>query len=156
MRRLLFPFILITLLLVTVFTALWWSSQKLPPNTLAINNHRFTVTVASTDQEKIKGLAGIKSLGDFEGMLFPLDTETASFWMKGMVMDIDIIWIKNDVVAGINHHVSAPKPGEPDSDLPHYHSPVAYPQAVLEVAAGRAEALGIKTGDPVKFHPGLR
>ena len=66
----------------------------------------------------------------------------------------DIIWIKNDVVAGINHNVPAPKAGTPDSELQHYISPVTYPQAVLEVAAGRAKELGIKVGDQVRWHAG--
>ena len=69
--------------------------------------------------------------------------------MKGMLINIDIIWIKDNKVVGIDHNVPAPKANTPDAELPSYPTPVSNPQAVLEIAAGQAKAQGISIGDSV-------
>jgi len=54
----------------------------------------FSVSIADDEAERIKGLAGVASLGPQEGKLFDFDTEEKwGIWMKGMKIPIDIIWL---------------------------------------------------------------
>ena len=137
--------------LTAVLLTVWWVNWHLPPNTLKVNNQRFEILIAQTPQQQVDGLAGVTELDSNQGMLFPLNGYPSSFWMKGMVIDIDIIWIKDNKVAGINHNVLAPEPNTPDAELPSYPAPVSSPQAVLELAAGQAKAHGITIGDSVTW-----
>lgn len=143
--------LLLCLTIATVGLAVWWNNQSLPAHTLQINQHRFNITVANTPAEKTRGLAGTAQLDPHEGMLFPLNGQPASFWMKDMVIDIDIIWIKDNKIVGIDHNVLAPELGTPDSELPNYPSPVDKPQAVFEIGAGQAKKLEITVGDTVEW-----
>ena len=144
-------------LLTSVLATVWWqfsqqSQQHINvPSTVTINDYTFTVTVAKTPQQQIDGLSGWTHLDKDEGMYFPLHGRRGSFWMKDMLFSIDIIWIKDDTVAGIEHRVPFPDVNDSDADLPSYSSPVDEPQAVLEIASGRAEELGIEVGDSVKL-----
>ena len=150
-RRSYYLIVLAVLSLAAIALALWWSNWHLPPNTLKVNNQRFEILIAQTPQQQVDGLAGVTALDSNQGMLFPLNGYPSSFWMKGMLIDIDIIWIKDNKVAGINHNVPAPVPNTPDAELPSYPAPVSSPQAVLELAAGQAKAQGITIGDSVTW-----
>ncbi len=136
-------------LIISAGLALWWHFWHLPPQTLRINHQHFTIRTAQTADEQIRGLAGVHHLEPNEGMLFLLDGQPTAFWMKGMLIDLDIIWVRNNTIVGINHSVPAPEVGTPDALLPNYPSPVANPQAVLEIASGQAQAQGITIGDSV-------
>ena len=150
-RRSYYLIVLAVLSLAAIALALWWSNWHLPPNTLKVNNQRFEILIAQTPQQQVDGLAGVTALDSNQGMLFPLNGYPSSFWMKGMLIDIDIIWIKDNKVAGINHNVPAPEINTPDADLPSYPAPVSNPQAVLEIAAGQAKVQGIEIGDKVEW-----
>lgn len=107
--------------------------------------HRFDVEVARTPQDQQKGLMFRKSLGPGTGMLFPMDPpRTASFWMKDTLIPLDMLFIRTDgTIAFIKANA------EPYSRLPVSAGvPVA---AVLELAGGRAAALGIGEGDSVAW-----
>lgn len=55
---------------------------------------RIDVEVARSDAQKSRGLSGRSFLGDYEGMFFVYDSEISSaFWMKDMVLPLDIIFI---------------------------------------------------------------
>jgi uncharacterized membrane protein (UPF0127 family) len=117
-------------------------------------NHLFYITIASTPQQQAKGLGGISSLESDQGMYFPLTGQSGvSFWMKDMIMPIDIIWIKQGSIIGINGNVPAPTTGIPDNQLTHYTSPVANPDAVLEIAANQSKLLNLQVGDPITLLP---
>ena len=85
-------------------------------------------------------------------MLFVFESGTvSSFWMRGMRIALDFVWISSGCeVAGVTAGVPPPEPGTADSDLPIYTSPApaAY---VFEVNAGEVAALGVEVGDPVRF-----
>jgi uncharacterized membrane protein (UPF0127 family) len=54
-------------------------------------------TVADTYQKRETGLSGVKSLENYDGMLFPLsETLGTSFWMKGVYFPIDLLFFKRD------------------------------------------------------------
>lgn len=116
----------------------------------------FRVDVADTPSLQAQGLAGRKALGPREGMLFVYtQRERHSFWMRGMLMSIDIIWLDNRRVVHIEHKVPPPKPGTPQESLPTYQ-PRDPANFVLEIAAGRAKALGLQVGDRVEFRFNVR
>lgn len=99
------------------------------------------VAIADTSEERSRGLSGITSLTDSEGMLFIFEEEGIySFWMKDMVMPIDILWISSD-----NRVVSIEKSASPDS-FPAAFTPTTPAQYVLEVRAGFSDAHGIDVG----------
>ena len=71
-------------------------------------------------------------------------------FVKNMIIAIDIVWISNGQVVGVNANVPPPEDlSTSDIDLPQYASPTEV-DAVLELAAGQAEALKIDTGSEIK------
>ena len=109
------------------------------------------VDVADTPSLQSKGLGGRKRLAPNAGMLF-VYTEKGrhAFWMRGMYIPIDIIWLDNRRVVHIERDVPPPPPGTPESKLTTYASP-SPANLVLELAAGRAKSLGLKLGSQVTF-----
>lgn len=64
---------------------------------VTINDKSYNVKVAKTEQEKEKGLQGVKSLKEDEGMLFVYDKpQTVGFWMEDTSIPLDIIFINDD------------------------------------------------------------
>lgn len=74
---------------------------------IRIGNKDYKVSVARTEEEKHKGLQGIKELPKNEGMLFLFDDEEVSFWMKDTEIPLDIIFI-NDELEVISVHEGIP------------------------------------------------
>jgi uncharacterized membrane protein (UPF0127 family) len=107
--------------------------------------HRFTVEVARTAEEQATGLMNRQSLAPDRGMVFPFDQpRVASFWMKNTLIPLDLIFVRADgSIANIEAN-TVPLSLDPVLSI----EPVA---AVLEIAGGRAEELGIRPGDKVKW-----
>lgn len=124
---------------------------------LSLGERSFSVSVADTAAEQIRGLSGRSRLGADEGMLFVFPrSERHGFWMKEMVFPIDIMWL-ND--------------GEPQTDaegrrrlvvvdikenvLPETFPEVFYPrekaQYALEAKAGTVRGSDIRVGDRAVF-----
>jgi uncharacterized membrane protein (UPF0127 family) len=116
--------------------------------TLRVGPATFTVRIADTPMLQAKGLGGTLTLTDSEGMLFVFpSTARHSFWMQGMTIGLDFLWITDGKVVGITPDVPAPEnPSSPF--LPFYRppSPVSW---VLEIPQGAAARLGIAVGDSV-------
>jgi hypothetical protein len=128
--------------------------QTMTSTTIVINQASLEALLALTPSQQEQGLGGFTSLGPNQAMYFPLlNQPNASFWMKGMLIPIDIVWIKNHAITSINQNIPPPRPNTPDSQLPTYHSAVPNPDAVLEIAAHRSTQLGLKAGDEVIVHP---
>ena len=113
----------------------------------------FEVEIAVTLEQRLRGLMGREHLGDREGMLFVHNVErVARFWMKGMLIPLDMVWIDADgVVAGVTSNI----PPAPEGTNPEIYSsprPVLY---VLEINAGVAETVGIRVGSQATFVPEL-
>jgi len=108
----------------------------------------FEVDVADDMTKRDKGLAGREELEPNEGMLFVFNNSASrTFWMKGMLIPIDIVWINKGEVVGIAENVD-PQIGEPLYKLSRHSSPEPA-DMVLEVQAGRAQDLKIQVGDVV-------
>lgn len=107
------------------------------------------VEIADNPMVRSRGLSGRERLDESEGMLFLFSRAGfQSFWMKGMQIPIDIIWIKDNRIIGFEKDVS-PEPGVRRTSLKRYVSPEPVDK-VLEVAAGTVERLNIEVGDEVK------
>ncbi len=105
--------------------------------------NQYLVELARTPEEWANGLSGKNELPESHGMLFIYNTvEPRSFWMKGMVFPIDIIYIDgNKSIVHIEKNAVPLRPGD-DLKLYPSMSPIKY---ALEVNAGESE--DIKNGD---------
>ncbi len=105
---------------------------------------RLSVEIADDDQERARGLMFRESLADDRGMLFHFqEPEMASFWMRNTPLSLDIIFIGVDgrILNIADHTEPYSEAGIPAAGLT---------RGVLEIRAGRAEALGIRPGDRVR------
>lgn len=114
-----------------------------------VGKNIFYVDVADTNEERAQGLSGKSNLEDSYGMLFDFKTQDIkpSFWMKDMLIPIDIIWINDGMVSQIHKNVLA-EPGVPTNELKLY-TPDTVIDYVLEVKAGISDQKQIKEGDVV-------
>ena len=105
---------------------------------------RLNVEIADDEQERNRGLMFRETLADDAGMLFDFPIpEHASFWMRNTILSLDIIFVGTDGrILNIADHTT------PYSDDPI--PAVGLTRGVLELRAGRAEALGIRPGDRVR------
>ena len=105
----------------------------------------FSVEMATTEEEKQKGLMYRKELPDGKGMLFDFSPEQQiSMWMKNTYISLDMIFIRAD--GRILRIAENTKPKSTRSSRP-----AGWP-GVLEVIAGTARKYGIAPGDRVA-HP---
>jgi uncharacterized membrane protein (UPF0127 family) len=97
-----------------------------------------------------RGLGGREALPDDRGMLFVFpDSDRHAFWMKDMLIPIDIIWVSAEGRV-VDIQTAQPEPGVPDAQLKRY-SPIAPAQHVLEVRAGLAAEKGVQPGDEARI-----
>lgn len=117
-----------------------------------IGNILFKTQIASTEYELFRGLSHKKYLDPMSGMLFLFqDMKTTAFWMKNMLIPLDLVWIgENCIVVDLHHDVPNPSPDVPLSELPVYTSsvPAAY---TFEINSGTAKRFNINIGDTVTF-----
>ena len=106
------------------------------------------VEVADTLKKRSLGLGKRTSLKKGWGMLFVFEKRKPHrFWMKDMQFPLDIIWLDNHRIVHIIHNA---KPANSRDEPAVMTSPVPV-NFVLEIAAGRAAKLRLKTGQRMKF-----
>jgi uncharacterized membrane protein (UPF0127 family) len=123
------------------------AAAKLDPLTVvtARGPVNFHVEVARTSAEQERGLMFRDSVALDRGMIFPFDPPQAmSFWMKNTKVPLDILFIRAD---GTIARIAAMATPYSLDQIPA-GEPVA---ATLEIAGGRAAALGIVAGDHVRW-----
>ncbi len=119
-----------------------WFISKPKTTRITVGNQVFTVEVVETLSQKAKGLGWRTELPKDGGMLFLFARYTKpGFWMLGMKFPIDILWIKDNRVIGIEKNI-------PINDLKLYYPSEPINQ-VLEIIAGGADQKGITIGDTV-------
>lgn len=95
-----------------------------------------------------KGLGERDSIGS-DGMLFVLpEYRVARFWMKGMRFDLDVVWIRDNLVVGVEENVPAPKMASDELPTISSSTEINY---VLELDAGKVAEFNIKPGDSVSI-----
>lgn len=104
------------------------------------------IFIADTEEERVRGLSGVKKLKQNEGMLFIFqDEDDRTFWMKDMNFPLDAVWIdENFSVVGVTENIT----NKPPVVVFKSPSPVKY---VLEVNAGFVKKFMIKVGDRVSY-----
>jgi uncharacterized membrane protein (UPF0127 family) len=114
-----------------------------------LKGERFSVELAETQEKQALGLMFRDSMPDDHGMLFIFPSEARrSFWMKNCRIPLDIFYFDSDLALV---SVSENTPPCRTQRCPSYPSdgPAKY---VLELNAGKAAQLGIKTGDVMELH----
>jgi hypothetical protein len=161
-KHILFPIAITALIIVSLglLAKKYQSTTPTSPNKnqteekkpkVKINNTEIEVEIADTPEKRTKGLSGRDSLDQNKGMLFVFPKgSNATFWMKDMKFDLDIIWIRDSKIVKIDKKAKAPKAGTPDNKLTLYHSegPIDY---VLEANSGFSDKNNIKVGDKVEL-----
>ena len=117
-----------------------------------IGSLEFIVEVAADSDKQTKGLSGRASLDGGTGMLFVFENEKRfRFWMRGMEISLDMIWINSECrVVDVSENVPPPERDTPLKDLPRY-SPESPAKYVLEINGGESEERGLLIGDHVEF-----
>jgi uncharacterized membrane protein (UPF0127 family) len=137
-RKLIFSsitFVLAALLGLTVVVAL--------KDQVRLGTCTFTLERPRTTQEYAKGLGERDTIAPDHGMWFVFDPpEQPTFWMKGMRFPIDIIWIADKKVVGLNENI-------PVDDGVSLYTPAEPVDAALEIAAGRSSQCNMKQGAPI-------
>ena len=104
-----------------------------------IGNKEQKVQEAHTEEEKEKGLQGVSSLPEDQGMLFFFEEpQEVSMWMKDTLIPLDIIFINED------NEVVKVAQGEPNDETPIIAQDTLY---VLEVNKNS----GVKEGDELEI-----
>ena len=110
----------------------------------ASGRHQFVVEITETDADKAMGLMFRQSLPRRAGMLFSYDKPfEITMWMRNTYISLDMIFIRQD---GSVHRIA--KGTEPFSE--RVVSSQGDVSAVLEVAAGVADEIGLKAGDKIE------
>lgn len=115
---------------------------------------QISLALANSPQEQSRGLGGCTYVPQNSGMYFSFNpAQMQTFWMKDMVIPIDIVWIKNGVVVGVEKNVPNEPPATPDTMLRQYPSPGDV-DAVLEIGQNKADIYGITTGVKLELTQG--
>lgn len=126
-------------------------NQSRSVSRIAIGDYYLDVELADSPAKREIGLAGRDFLADDFGMLFIFPEKTVPFfWMKGMKVSIDIIWIADDRIVGIEEYIS-PEPEISDRNLKIY-KPSQNIDKVLEVRAGLSAKRGWQVGQIIEYY----
>ena len=106
----------------------------------ATGEHKIDIEVAETLEEKSLGLMFRRSVPEGTGMLFPYGApQEVTMWMRNTLIPLDMVFIRED---GIVHRIE--ERTEPLSERTiASKGPVT---AVLELAGGAAQRLGLRPG----------
>lgn len=141
---------IIVLLIFSVIVLLQINQSALPKSKVLIDNHTFSVEIATTSAQQQLGLSGRASLPKNQGMLFIFTTaDRYPFWMKDMQFPLDMIYINNDKIVDVFQNVPIPKSTDTDTTLPRI-IPNSPANQVLEINQGLVKQYGFKIGDAVK------
>ncbi len=135
--------LLILIGVLSIFVFLKLSPEE--KNFVIIDDQKFYVDVAKTDEQKEKGLGIYNMLPLEKGMIFPFkDLSTHPFWMKGMKFSIDIIYIQNNKIVDIFENLPFPKS---EFDPPVVVESTQNSNYVLEINAGLSKKYNFQKGD---------
>ncbi len=149
----LFVQVIILGLLVGLFYVLFWDQKAnikplaLDCREVEISGKTFILKRAFTPETREIGLSGTVSLGENEGMIFEFETPSKyGFWMKDMLMPIDIIFVNQDTITDVYKFVT------PES-FPTSFLPSQDINFVIELNAGESEKTIIEIGEKINILP---
>lgn len=119
--------------------------QVLPAIWLNAPYARLRVQIARTEQQRERGLMGVRKLPAHTGMLFVFDADAPiEFWMKDTLVPLDMVFIgKNGIVRTVFANVPVVPLDSPDNAIPRRDGIAKY---VLELPAGEAARDGFWYG----------
>lgn len=127
-----------------VFTARQWKDTDTAM--ISIGTLRVRAEIAASALKKSAGLSARISLQKDSGMLFVFSQAYRyPFWMKGMRIPLDIVWIRDATVIFISKDVPAPEKGS----FPATVRPPEPVDMVLEIPAGTIEQYNVNIQDAV-------
>ncbi len=131
----------------------WMSlAQVLPVAArVELGNEVIDLEVTRSQEEQATGLMYRENLADDRGMLFRFEpARPVQFWMKNVVIDLDMIFVHEGKIVGIAEDVP-PCESTPCSTYgPGFNVLV---DEVIELRGGRAAELGLEVGDVVVIQP---
>ncbi len=111
---------------------------------VVINNQIIYVDIADSIEEYAKGLSNVPYLDNNQGMLFIFpNKQERSFWMKDMLIPIDLLWIEDNIVIDYEENMD-------HTNLDKYISPQNI-NMVLEIPVNTIKMLNIEKGDIIKY-----
>ena len=118
-----------------------------------LGGERFTVDLADDFDERARGLMYREDMPADHGMLFVhAREEPLAYWMKNTRMALDILYFDAEQrLVSIQRGVPTCSAGDRCPSYPS-RGPAKY---VLELRAGRSDALKLKPGDEIVFSSGL-
>lgn len=142
MKKIIYFLITIT----TALTILITTTQVPQQSQACLGNKCFDLVMATTPEQRARGLMFQESLDPDTGMLFIFEEESPHpFWMKNTLIPLDIIWIRDDKIVFINRNT------QPCQTTCELITPTESADRVLEVNAGTSDELGLVIGDMVEF-----
>lgn len=136
-------------------TAMITNQPSVSPNgygsaTVEFSDTSVHAKIPTTTTLKERGLAGQTRLSDSEGMLWIFnEPQRPAFWMKGMLIPLDFIWMREGMVVEVTQNVPAPD-NLNTLELPIYE-PNVLVDSVVEVPAGFVQRHLINIGDSARL-----
>jgi uncharacterized protein len=147
LRPLLFVVLgLLALGFILFFVSFSFAPDSPPQNQTVDSPAGFRYEIATSTKARTQGLSGRMSMPENAGLLFVFpEPGSYGFWMKDMLIPIDIIWIDD---AGLVVKVDADVDPSTYPTVFHPPLPVRY---VLETAAGEAARQGWGAGSRISL-----
>lgn len=111
---------------------------------ITINDNRFKVKTVFSKKDTQKGMMNRKFDNTFNGMLFIMTGNEHCFWMKNCIINLDIVFIKNNRISKIHHNCPPCK----TKDCKNY---CGAGDLILELKGGTCVNLDITEGDMLEF-----
>jgi uncharacterized protein len=128
------------------FTDFFPTYQK---TTISIDGFNVSMAIASTDEQRIRGLSGLEKMNENEGMIFLFDEPSKQgFWMNKMNFPIDIIWLDSN--SKVVHIEKELEPCKIFLACPVYN-PQVDSLYVIELRSGFTDDHSIKNGMIINF-----
>lgn len=142
--------VLLVLMVISIIVLLMQNIPKIGKKYAAINKNTITLEIADNESSREKGLSGRDSLPADTGMLFIFDSaDIWEFWMGGMKIALDFLWIQDKKIVDISESVLPPTQ---TNGIPVYLKPKTPVQYVIEVNAGWVRQHNVNIGDPIELH----
>ncbi len=139
----------ISLVIILIVITIWRGQEAAERATVTIDDQVLAVRIADNVWERRQGLSGLEAKEvKAQGMLFVFDqARVQDFWMKGMQLDLDVVWIREGKIVGLEHAVPAPAAGEAPAK---FSSAPVLVDMVLELPAGYIDVFGLVGGLSLK------
>jgi uncharacterized protein len=140
--------LIFTVTVVLAAAAGWVFTDRSDGARVCFKNNCFLIEIASTPQERSRGLMFRENLPENEGMLFVFEKEgDYSFWMKNVLIPLDIIWINKD-----GEIVYIAENLQPGTDIEYGTiKPNQKAKYVLEINGGLAAQIGLTIRDLIEI-----